>query len=440
MAALRLLCHLTAAWIAAAAAAVPAAAQSEFAGDRPAWLGSPQAGATSVPLSLEELVRQGLAQNPQLQQAVLEVDAAQGRAYQAGLYPNPIVSLIADELGDRQGKAGILTLPQITQEIVTGGKLVLSRAVAQREVDLATLAVVRQRYALLTAIRQGYFEVLAAQRRVELLTEMTRLATAAYEKAAALLKGKQIAELDWLVFRIELERIGAELDAAQQERRAALGRLSATLGGGQELPDKPLEGSLETPLPAYTYEQAAARILETHPDVRAAQVGIGRAQLTLQRAQVEPIPNVTVGAGYVRQNQNKSNDWMVQVSLPVPVLNRNQGNIAAAQAELGRANLERDRVRNDLTNRLWTALGSYAAARQRIARYRPRILEDAQRSYQLTLQRIAQSREIADVLLVLQAQRTVQEANLEYLRALADAWRASSELAGLLQEEHWPPH
>ena len=125
----------------------------------------------------------------------------------------------------------------------------------------------------------------------------------------------------------------------------------------------------------------------------------------------------------------------------MPVFNRNQGNIAAAQAELGRANLEVGRVRNDLTNRLWTAFGQYAAARQRIARYRtdPQILEDARRSYQLTLQRIAQSKELSDILLVLQALRTVQEANLEYLRALAEMWRGASEIAGLLQEEQWPP-
>jgi outer membrane protein TolC len=40
---------------------------------------------------------------------------------------------------------------------------------------------------------------------------------------------------------------------------------------------------------------------------------------------------------------------------------------------------------------------------------------------------------------VIQAQRAVQEAELEYTRALAEAWQAASVIAGLLLEEHWPP-
>lgn len=442
------------------------AAQSQFAQDQSPTLGPPTAQSPPAKLpapearpvravtaqvpprlvtaeglpvkpSLSDLVNLSLERNPILQQAVVDVDAAQGRAYQAGLYPNPVFTFSGDELSDRQGPGGILTA-QLNQEIVTGHKLSLSRAVAMRDVDLATLTVVRQRYTLLTNVRQGYFEVLAAQRRVETLAELVKLVTAAFEKAEALLKAKQIAELDQLVFRIELNRLRAELDAAQQERRAALGRLAAVVGV-PDFPDTPLTGPLEAAIPEYDFDRARAFVLETHPEARSAQVSITRAQLALQRARAEPIPNVTVGTGYTRQNQNKSNDWLLQMSLPVPVFNRNQGNIAAAQAELGRANLEVGRVRNDLTNRLWAAFGQYAAARQRVARYRPQILDDARRSYELTLQRIAQSKEISDILLVLQAQKTVQEANLEYIRALAEMWRGASEIAGLLQEEQWPP-
>jgi hypothetical protein len=78
--------------------------------------------------------------------------AAQGRALQAGLYPNPTVSFVGEEIGKN---GGIHTLPQIGQEIVTGKKLTLSRSVALREVDQAHLALMRQRYALFTTVRQG---------------------------------------------------------------------------------------------------------------------------------------------------------------------------------------------------------------------------------------------------------------------------------------------
>ncbi|MBI2806349.1 MAG: TolC family protein [Planctomycetes bacterium] len=107
-------------------------------------LGSPQPAAPgpAVPRTwtLHDLIDLGLRQNPALAQAGFDIQAAQGKARQAGLYPNPTLSFSADELGDRTGPGGILT-PAVSQEIVLGGKLKLSRAVAQREVDQATLAL-----------------------------------------------------------------------------------------------------------------------------------------------------------------------------------------------------------------------------------------------------------------------------------------------------------
>ena len=114
-------------------------------------------------LGLAEVAQMGLAQNPRLAQAVFRVDAARGRALQAGLYPNPTISATFDELGDRTGPSGVNTLPLVSQEIVTGKKLRLDRAAANREVDQATLAVMNQRYALLSSIRQAFFEVVTLQ-------------------------------------------------------------------------------------------------------------------------------------------------------------------------------------------------------------------------------------------------------------------------------------
>jgi outer membrane protein, heavy metal efflux system len=388
--------------------------------------------ATPAALSLADLLRVALAQNPSLRQGGFDIEAAQGRAVQAGLYPNPTVSIVGEEIG-RNG--GIHTLPQVSQELVTGGKLALSRAVAEREVDQAQLALLRQRFTLFTTVRQGYFEVLTLRRRIEVLSELVKLATESYEKARKSLEAKEIAELDLLQFQVELNRLRADLDAAEREQTAAWGRLTAGMGV-PNLPPIPLTGSLEAPLPEYAIEPARAILLETHPDVRSAQVGIARAQFALNRAEAERVPNVTLAAGYQRNFNDREDQARYEVSVPLPVWNRNQGNVRAAQAELGRAIQEVTRVQNDLLNRLWTAFGQYAAARQRAERYRTAILPDATRAYRLSL--IAFKGGQFEYLRVIQAQRAVAEANLEYLRTLAEAWRAASELAGLLLEEQWP--
>jgi cobalt-zinc-cadmium efflux system outer membrane protein len=164
-------------------------------------------------------------------------------------------------------------------------------------------------------------------------------------------------------------------------------------------------------------------------------VGI-HSELALRRERVERIPNVTMEAGYTRDNIGRQDEWTFKVGVPVPIFNRNQGSIQSAQAELGQATQEVSRVENSLINRLATAYGEYAAARQRAERYRTSIRPVAQRAFKLSQEAFKGGQ--FEYLKVLQAQRSLTEADLEYNRALQEAWKAASQIAGLLLEEHWP--
>ena len=404
-------------------------------------------GATS--LSLNDLINLSMAQHPALQQAALNINVAQGRVVQAGLYPNPTLTISGEEINP---KAGIVTMPQISQEIVTANKLGLATAVALRDMDQAQLALVRQRYALMTLVRQSFFEVLAVQRRIKILGELEEQAKESVARAQKLREGRILSEADVLQFEIDLERLRAEQFAAKREELAAWGRLTATAGFPQ-LPLTDLRGTLEDPLPydvgtdkddeavqkmkfAREFEKARAFVVEGHPEVQFARIGINRAQIAVQREEAEAIPNVTLGAGYQRNFNEREHQATFQISVPLPFHNRNQGNILSAQAEAGRAVLEVNRVQLDLTNRLWTAFGQYAAAKQRADRYR-RIVPKTEQAYR---QSVAGFRGAGlEYLGVLNARRALQEAKLEYLRAQAEAWRAASEIAGLLLEEPIAP-
>jgi len=386
-------------------------------------------------IGLDELISLGLERNPRLAQVGYSVDVARGRAVQAGLYPNPTVSATFDELGDVQGPGGINTVPLVSQEIVTAGKLKLNRGAASREVDQATLNLTAQRYLLFSGIRQGYFEVLTLQRRVEILDELVKLAEQSLETTRKLLEAKQVARLDLLQLEVDLERYRAEGEATARELPGAFRRLAAVVGV-HGLPKTRLAGSLDAPLPNYHLEPAQQFVVSEHPEVRSAQVGVDRANLLLKRARVEPIPNVTLAAGYVRQNQNRSDDWTIGVSVPIPVWDRNQGNIMAAQAQVAEAVQEVGRVENDLVERLATAFRDYSAAQERATRYRTAILPRAREAYELSLKAYQGGQ--FEYLRVLESQRSVAQARLEYVRAQGDSWRAASVISGLLLEEQWP--
>jgi len=405
------------------------------AAQEPAPLPPPNVPAGPAALSLADLLQMTLDRNPRLAQAAFAIDAARGRALQAGLYPNPTVSVTGDELGDRTGPPGIWTAPMVSQEIVVGHKLELSRSAAHREVDQATLALIAERFNRFTAVRQSYFEVLTLQRRLTILETLAQLGKQSVQQTGRLLEAKQVARMDLLQLEVELERYAAEREATRRELPAAFRRLAASVGRA-ELPVAPLLGSLDSPVPDYDLDQAQRDMIEVHPDMHAARIGVDRARLLVQRARVEAIPNVTVGAGYTRQSQNQSNDWAIGVSVPVPLWNRNQGNVAAAEAQVGYAVQQVTRVENELTERLAIAYAGYASARERAERFHSAILPRARETNKLALEAYKGGQ--FEYLRVLEAQRTVAQADLEYNRALGETWRSASEIAGLLLEESWP--
>lgn len=386
------------------------------------------------PLKVDELVGLAVARNPRLGRAAFNVNASQGKYVQAGLYPNPDLAVNWDEIGDRTGAGGILNVPRFTQQIVTGHKLSLAQAVAATEVNQATLAVLTERYSVIGAVRAAFYDVYALERRVAILDELVLLAGEATKNGKALLDNKQIARLDLIQLEVELGRFRAEAEATRRELPAARKRLAAAVGDPR-IPIGPIAGAFDE-VPAYDLDKTLEAVLATHPEARSARVGVERAQAAIRRAEAEPIPNVTFTTGFIKQYENRSNDFALGLSAPIPVWNRNQGNILAAKAELGAAIQDVGRVENDLTERVSTAVRTYAAAVKRAEQYRTEILPKADETYKLSLEAFKGGQ--FEYLRVIQAQRVVAEARLEYNRSLGEAWRAAAELSAFLLEEWWP--
>lgn len=395
---------------------------------------APAADVSGETFGLQYLIELSLDQNPRLAQVAWAVETARGVALQAGLYPNPHVNITGAELGDRTGPGGIWS-SYGSQEIVVANKLGLSRAAALKGVDQATLNVIAERYRVFTQVREAFFAAITLQRRAEILNDLVKLAEKTVENANDLLKAKEVAALDVVQLEVDLERYRADLDATLRALPGAYRTLAASVGV-ESLPIERLIGSLDTPLPDYQLDQVRMYVLGIHPDIRSAQIGIDRARLVLRRAQVQPIPNPTLQMGQTYQGQNKSSDWDVGMSLPIPIWNRNQGNVAAAEAEVNSAINNVTTVENRLVNQLATAFSLYAAARKRAERYRTAILPRAEQTYVLS-QQAYQGGEFA-YLRVLQAQRAVAEANLELVRSLGEMWQAASQIAGLMLEDQWP--
>lgn len=382
--------------------------------------------------TLDEMVQAALERHPRIMKATFAVDAAKGRYVQAGLYPNPVFAFYADELGDRTGPMGILT-PQFSQEVICGGKLRLSQVVAAKEVDQTSLAVLAERFSVVGDVRAAFYETYALQERRIILAEMVRLLDESVQRLRTSVDAGAASKLDVIQREIEVEMRRAELKAIDGELPVALKRLAAIVGDA-DMPTFVLAASFEIPLPNYDAEATVALVTSIHPEVRSARVGVERAQAAWHRAKAEPKPNITLSSGYTRQGQNRSNDWLLAASLPLPTWNRNQGNIQAAIAEIQSAHQEVKQVENRLADRVTATMQKYAAAKQRAEWYRDHVLGRAREAVRL----MSDARQYTP-LQILEAQKTVVEIRLEYNKSLGEAWKAAGEISGLLLEEQWPP-
>lgn len=396
----------------------------------------PVAGDTGT---LPQLLALALKHNPRLAQVGWAIDAAHGRAVQAALYPNPTLALTGDEIADRTGPVGILSVTA-SQEIVTAGKLGLNHAAARKEVDRATLDLVAERYRTFTEVRQAFYDLLTLRHRAGILESLVELAGRSVANAEKLVKAKEAARLDVVQLEVDRERYAAELDATRRALPGACARLAAAVGVA-ELPWAGLSGGLDPLPPDYDLARLRAAVVAGHPEVKAAQANVERAKLLLRRAEVEPHPNVTVQAGYTYQGQNRSNDLALGLSLPVPLWNKNEGNVHAARAHVNEAVNQIGRAQAELSSRLAAAHGTYASARRRAERFSSAVLPKARET--LALARKGYQGGQFEYLRVLQAQRAVAEAELELNRSLGEAWRAACEIAGLALDDHFPtprPH
>lgn len=378
-------------------------------------------------MTLAELEEMAMTCNPTLAQAAARVQAARGQCLQVGLYPNPVVGYQGSEIGN-EGLAGQQG-GFIGQEIVTAGKLRLNRAVASQEVQQAEWAWAAQRFRVLTDVRRGFYDVLVAQRTVELAEQLVGIGERGVRAAEELLKAKEVARTDVLQSRIEADSAKILLEKAQNRYTGAWRNLAAVVGDPTLQPTQ-LAGGLQDGLVSLTWEDALSRLLAESPQLAGAQAGVARAQAALSRECAGRVPNVDLQAGVQYDNATQSTIAGVQVGVPIPFYNRNQGNIVKARAELAAAQHEVRRVQLALEQRLGAVFEQYATAHHQVEKYTRDIMPNAQESLKLVSTGYRQGE--FSYLMLLTAQRTYFQTNLAYLDALRDLRTATTSLEGNL--------
>ena len=388
-----------------------------------------------LPQRVEALTRadlEGMAfqNNPTLAAAAARMNVARGKQLQAGLYPNPVIGYHGVEMGLRgtSGQQGAF----ISQRFITGGKLGLDQAIAGKEIDEAHFRFHAQERRVLSDLRVRFYDAMVAQRRVTLTTELAGIGNELVAATEKLIEGRQGTENDLLQAEIRADESNILLDNARNQNVEAWRRLVAVVGV-PSLQMSPVDGELDTDLPSFDWDSCYATVLSGNPALQAARTRVARAGIVIQRARKEPIPNIDLSVSHRHHNVTDDNVTNVQVGIPIPVFNRNQGNIRSAQAEWVRACSEVKRIELDLQDRLAVTYRRFANARQQVDRYSKRMVPRAEQSLKLVAGGYEKGQ--VEYLTLLTAQQTYLQVNLSYLDSLRELRTAASILDGQLLSE-----
>jgi cobalt-zinc-cadmium efflux system outer membrane protein len=383
-------------------------------------------------LDLAVLWGMTLSHNPGLREAAADVEAARGRWMQAGLYPNPRLRYNHDTIGSNIAPAGNVTV-ELSQEIVTAGKRKLDVAVAGAETSAAGVAVLTRKFETLTRVRRAYYDYLALRASLNAHDE----SVAAFERGVEVVR-RQVEKAGTRP-RTDLIRLEALLEEAKINRARTLDavdgawRQLAAEVGVNALPALADVGSLPGSVPAWVVDAVLGRTLAVHSSLKHAAIEADRARLAVDRAKAAAVPNVTVGAGATIDNTDMTAGGAISVEAALPVWDRQQGAIHAAQARLAYAQAAVRSAETRLARDVAEAFARYKAASRQVERLSSEVLPKLEEGLNLTLKAYQAGSAQVTFSDVLTAEQGLNSTRVTLAEARRTLWQAVADLQGLMQ-------
>jgi cobalt-zinc-cadmium efflux system outer membrane protein len=300
-------------------------------------------------LNLGAALQRALANSPRLTAAERDVGIATGQRIQAGALLNPELSYEQDNSfgsGIYRGTRSAETTLQISQLFELFGKREARIAAGQAGVEGAAIERKAVRLQILSETAIAFLNVLGLQRRIEILDEQV----AAIERLQPLLQRRVDAgasspaetgraEVAAALVKADRERTKANLASVRRELAVLMGDVSpkfASVSGRLDATRRP---------PSF---QAVIAAIDANPQLVKWNAIYAQRNAELLLARLKPYPDVRLSAGWRHFNATNDDAVRLTLSVPIPVFDRNQGNILSAQESLAKTRAEREASRNTL--------------------------------------------------------------------------------------------
>ena len=382
------------------------------------------AAAAAEPLSRAKAIELALEGNPEVAAAKRQWEATEGQVLQGRSRPNPE---LAYSLEDTRSKTRTQSW-QLNLPVELGGKRAARTKAAEKTREQAQAQLAELQATVRANVAAAYFDVLTAQERLVLARDSAALAKSSTDTVSKRVAAGKVSPVEESKARVAEAGVRVELAQAASEQRNALSRLFALLGR-IDAPYTVLEGKAEN-LPSVPSLVDLQPLIASSPGVVLARIEVDRRKALTDLEQSKRVPDVTVSVGMQRSNETQRNVLLFGVSVPLPVFDRNQGNLLEA------LKLE-DKARDELQAATVRLHSEVAQARERLST----ITAEVQSLQQEVLPGAKSAYDAATIgfengkfnfLEVLDAQRTYFTAKSQYLKALGEAHRAAADIDRLL--------
>jgi outer membrane protein, heavy metal efflux system len=301
----------------------------EQAGGRPVAAWPPAA------IGFDQLTLAALYFSPDLDVARAQLAASEAAEVTAGARANPALAFTPEWVSnpERGVRPWVLSLV-LDVPLRTAGRRAIRIAEARHLSEAARLRLGDEAWRVRSTLRARLVELWHAEAGEELLRRQDATAQERLGLAEARLAAGEVAQPEVVLARRDRERVALALALARQQRAAALVRVAGAIGvSAQALADQKIDFGFTDELPAAAElgsQRVRSEALLNRPDVLAALAEYAAAESALQLEVARQYPNVDLGPGYTYDKGSRQ--WALGVALPLPLMNRNRGPIAEAEA------------------------------------------------------------------------------------------------------------
>lgn len=393
-------------------------------------------------LTLHDAVNLALLRNPELAAFSKEMRALEGATLQAGLLRNPELSVNVENVGNIQKLRGDINAPdsivqEVVQQVTTirigqlielGGKRTARVNAALLGEELAAKDYETKRIEIIARVAGVFTEVLAAQERLKLAAETNQVAQNVVNTVTGRVQAGKVPPIEETRVKIGLSTTRIEQEQAQRDLISARRRLALLWNSSSPQFDKVL-GNMEIMTAPPNYQVLEKKVLDNPMALRALK-NIEHRKALLEVEQTRRIPNLTLNAGVVNYALVGGNTAIASIMMPLPLFDRNQGNLKEAYQRVDKAEDEQTMMELRLKTELAQTYEAMLATWNEINLLRDEILPGAKSAFHV----MRRGYELGKfgLLELLDAQRVLFQNQLLYIRALANYQRLMNDIERLI--------